>query len=104
MHLKEHWTSFVLNLETEDGEDFAMMLAMGFFEPIVDGYRMALPINLTDATVRAAVLKYAATEDDDFMLHPEHLVSTMPFAEVRLRQDRLRAIEEFQHRPHLGSA
>jgi hypothetical protein len=103
MHLKEHRTSFVLNLETEDGELFAMMLGMGFFEPSPNGYRMALPIGLTTATVRAAVIKFAATQDDDFILHPEHLVSTMPFAEARLRQDRLCAIEEFQHCPHLGS-
>jgi len=105
MCLKEYRTSFVLNLEIqeEDGEDFAMMLAMGFYEPSPDGYRMALPIDLTAATVKAAVLKYAATQDD-FMLHPELLVSTVPFAEARARQDRLSAIEEFEHCPHLGSA
>jgi hypothetical protein len=39
---------------------------------------------------------YALTEDEDFMLHPEHLVTgTMPFAEARAWQDRLRAIDEF---------
>jgi hypothetical protein len=89
MHLKEHGTSFVLNLETEDGELFAMMLGMEFFEPSRDGYRMAIPIGLTTATVRVALLKFAATEDDDFMLHPEHLVTTVPFAEAMMRQDRL---------------
>jgi hypothetical protein len=104
MHLKEHRTSFVLNFETEDGELFAMMLAMGFFERIPHGYRMALPVAVTATTVRAAVLKYAATQDDELMLHPEHLVSTVPAAEARARQHRLRAIEEFQYCGALGSA
>ena len=54
MHLKEHRTSFLLNVDSEDGEPFAMMLAMGFFEPTPDGYRMALPTDLTAATVREA--------------------------------------------------
>jgi hypothetical protein len=36
--------------------------------------------------------------------NPEHLVSTVPFAEARVRQYRLRAIEEFEQCPHLGRA
>jgi hypothetical protein len=57
---------------------------------------MAIPAGVTAATVRAAVLKYAKTEDKDFMLHPKHMVTTMPFADARAWQGRLRAIEEFQ--------
>ena len=57
---------------------------------------MVLPIELTAAKVREAVLKYAKTEDEDFMLHPERIVTaTMSFSEVRAWQDRLRAIDEF---------
>jgi hypothetical protein len=42
-------------------------------------------------------LRYALTEDEDFMLHPERIVTaTMPFAEARAWQDRLRAIDNFQ--------
>ena len=45
---------------------------------------MVLPIELTSAKVREAVLKYAKTEDEDFMLHPERIVTaTMSFSEVR---------------------
>ncbi len=96
MQLKDYRTTFVLDLNSEDGEDFTMMVAMGFFLPIAHRYRMVPPIGLTAAKVRAAVLKYARTEDEDFMLHPEHIVTTtMPLTETRAWQDRLRAVEEF---------
>jgi hypothetical protein len=105
MHLKEYRATFVLDLNSEDGEDFVMMVAMGFFLPTAEGYQMTLPAGLTATTVRAAVLKYAKTEDEDFMLHPEHIVTTMPFAEARAWQDRLRAIDEFHSRvKSLGTA
>jgi len=35
------------------------------------------------------------TEDEFFVLHPEHIVTTMPLAEARAWQDRLRAIDDF---------
>jgi hypothetical protein len=105
MQLKEYRTTFVLDLDSEDGEDFVMMVAMGFFLPTAQRYKMALPAGLTAAAVRAAVLKYAKTEDEDFMLHPENIVTTMPFAEARAWQDRLRAIDEFHSRvKSLGTA
>ena len=54
-------------------------------------YSDAIPI-----VQRQAVLKDAKTEDEDFMLHPERIVTaTMSFSEVRAWQDRLRAIDEF---------
>jgi hypothetical protein len=96
MQLKEYRTTFVLDLNSQDGEDFTMMVGMGFFRPMDQKYRMAVPIGITAGKVRSAVLRYALTEDDDFILHPEHLVTgTMPFAEARAVQDRLRAIDEF---------
>jgi hypothetical protein len=97
MQLKEYRTTFVLDLHTEDGEDFAMMVAMGFFQPLGERYQMKFPIGLSTEKVRSAVLRYALTEDEDFMLHPERIVTgTMTFADAREWQDRLRAIEEFQ--------
>jgi hypothetical protein len=106
MGLKEYRTTFVLELNSEDGEDFTMMVAMGFFLPVGDRYRMALPIGLTAAKVRSAVLRYALTEDENFMLHPERIVTaTMPFAEATAWQDRLRAVEEcHSHCKSLGTA
>jgi hypothetical protein len=93
MGLKEYRTTFVLELNSEDGEDLTMMVAMGFFLPVGDRYRMALPIGLTAAKVRSAVLRYALTEDENFMLHPERIVTaTMPFAEATAWQDRLRRL------------
>ena len=98
MQLKEYRTTFVIHLDSEDGEDFTMMAAMGFFLLNDDKYQMVIPAGLTAARGRAAVLKYAMTEDQDFVLHPEHIVTGMPLAKARACQDRLRAIDEF----HLG--
>ena len=95
MRLREHRTSFVLRLENEEADEFAMMAGMGFFERAGDHYRMAIPSGLTLASVRAAALAYAATEDKEYYLHPEYLVTTMSLAEADTRQRRLLAIDEF---------
>jgi hypothetical protein len=96
MGLKEYRTTLLLELSGEDGEDFTMMFAMGFFRCVGDRYRMALPSSLTAGKVRSAVLRYALTEDRDYALHPGRIViATLSFAEERARQDRLRAVEQF---------
>lgn len=96
MLLKEHLTTFVVGLDSEEAQELAMMVAMGFFTPINRRYQMTVPSRLTAAKVREAILKYAQTESDDSGLHPEYLVTTMSFAEAREWQNRLRAIDEFQ--------
>lgn len=73
-----------------------MMFTMGFFAPTNLGYRMAIPSDLTVAKVRGAILKYAETEDDEYVLHPEYFVNTMPFREARAWQNRLRAVDQFR--------
>ena len=85
----------MLDLYSEDGEDFAMMVTMGFFVPITQRYRMAIPVRLTVEKVKKAILKYAETEDEEYVLHPEYLVNAMSFPEARAWQNRLRAIERF---------
>ena len=50
---------------------------------------------LTSEKVKAAILKFAKTEDDEFMLHPEYLVTAMPLSEATTLQNRLRAIHDF---------
>ena len=97
MQLKGNWTSFVFKIDSEAGEDFAMMAKMGFFVQRNPLYRMTLP-SLTAEKVRAAILTYAKTEDEECMLHPEHLVTTMPFSEAIAHQKRLRATDEFRDR------
>jgi hypothetical protein len=98
MQFREDKTRFVFPVDRdEDGEAFTMMVGMGFFVRKHQSYQMTLPSNLTAERVRAAVLELAKTEDEDYVLHVEYLVSTMPFAEARALQDRLRALEEFHH-------
>jgi hypothetical protein len=91
MRLKSHWTRFVIDIDSEEGEDLAMMFGMGFFVRTHQSYQMTLPSCLTAEKVRAAVVKYAETEDVEHVLHPEYLVTAMPFAEATAR--RLRAVD-----------
>jgi hypothetical protein len=94
MRLKSHGTRFVIDIDSEQGEDLAMMFGMGFFVRKHQSYQMTLPSCLTVEKVRAAVIKYAETEDEEeCVLHPEWLVTTMPFAKATALQDRLRAVD-----------
>jgi hypothetical protein len=95
MQLKEYRTTFLIELNSEDGDDFAMMAEMGFFAQRYPFYQMTLPSSLTLEKVKAAIFNFAKTEDDEFMLHPEHLVTAMPLSEATTLQNRLRAIHDF---------
>ena len=99
MRLKEYRTSFVVGLDSKEGEEFVMMLGMGFFAPINGHYyQMALPSYLTAEEVKGSILRYAETETEDCVLHPEYLVfptSLMSIAQAKAWQDRLRDIDEF---------
>jgi hypothetical protein len=97
MRLRENWTTFVLDVDSEDGDDFTMMTEMGFFVQNGPIYQITLPSSLTSEKVRAAIFKYAKTEDDEFVLHPEYIVNTLPFPEATALQNRLRAINEFRN-------
>jgi len=72
-----------------------MMVTMGFFVPYNERYRMTVPLDLSVTKVKAAILKYAETEDEEYVLHPEFLVNTMSFSEARASQNRLRALDQF---------
>jgi hypothetical protein len=96
MGLREYRTSLMVDLNTEEGESFAMMVAMGFFTFSAPRYQMTIPSHLTEMQVRQAILNFAQTEDAEFMLHPEHLVTSISFAEARAWQDRMRAIGGFR--------
>jgi hypothetical protein len=84
-------------VDSEEGDDFTMMAEMGFFVEDDPIYRMTLPSSPTLEKVRAAIVKSAKTEDDEFMLHPEAIVTTLPFSEATTLQNRLRAIYEFHN-------
>ena len=95
MQLREYLTTFLIELDSIEGDDFAMMAEMGFFAHRNPSYQMTLPYLLTLEKVKAAIFRYAKTEDDEFMLHPEYLVTPMPFSEATTLQHRLRAIHDF---------
>jgi hypothetical protein len=85
-------------------DHFAMMAGMGFFRAVGCHHHMSLPNRLRAIDVRRAILKYAETEDEESMLHPEYLVAAMPLAEARKHQIRLRALHEFPHSAPVGRA
>jgi hypothetical protein len=94
--LRQYKTSLIIALNTEEGESFAMMVAMGFYIFSAPHYQMTIPSHLTEVRVKQAVLNFIQTEDAEFMLHPEHLVSAISFTEARAWQDRICAIDGFR--------
>ena len=66
-------SAFSLNLiDSEWRDNFAFMAATGFFKRTGQHYQMTVPHALTDfQTIARALLRFAATEDNDHYLHPE---------------------------------
>ena len=73
-----------------------MMAEMRFFTQKNALYQMTLPSSLTLEKVKASISNFAATEDVEFILHPEYLVISMSLSEAMAVQYRLRAISNFQ--------
>lgn len=97
MRLSDCFGSFIINFnEDELVEVFVMMTEMGFFFRSGQSYKMAIPADLSLVKVKAAALRYAQTEDDEYILHPEHLVSPMPIDEALQSQIRQLAISNFR--------
>jgi hypothetical protein len=97
--LEQNLASIVvsLNNETEIAE-FAMMVGMGFFVLTGQRYQMVIPTRLTLRKVMKAALRLAKTEAEDQdgldFLHPESIIATMPCAEAKAWQSRLRQMDE----------
>ena len=95
--IEKNLASFIVRLNSEEVtlvEEFAMMVGMGFFILTGQRYQMVIPTRLNMAKVKRSVLKFAQTEDQDSYLHPEYLVATMPHAEGKAWQERLRVMDE----------
>jgi hypothetical protein len=93
--LVKNLVSFVVRLnDEEEGEEFAMMVEMGLFILTGQRYQMVIPTRLNMDRVKRAALKFAKTEDEEYYLHPEYLVATMPYAEAKAWQSRLREMDE----------
>ena len=94
MDLRKQLYSFVIELQSDEGESFAVMTEIGFFKWTGHHYQMAIPRQLTIKTVKDALLRLAATEDEQYVLHPEHLVRGMPLLEAAGWQHWLRELSE----------
>jgi hypothetical protein len=85
-------TCFSLALWDEWGELFTVMTDLGFFRRTGDRYQMTIPTEISGSSIAAALLRLAATEDNEHFLHPERLVTCLskPDAEKwQLRLERL---------------
>jgi hypothetical protein len=95
--LKTNLASIILSLNEEDEtlfEEFAMMAGMGFFVLTGERYQMVIPPQLNMKRVKITALKLAETEDEDFFLHPEYLVASVPYSQAKEWQARLRNMDE----------
>jgi hypothetical protein len=93
--LKQNFVSLVIKMNgDEESEHFAMMIEMGFFVLTGQRYQMVIPRQLTLELVKNAALALAETEDEDSHLHPENIITTMPYTEGKAWQSRLRGMDE----------
>jgi len=93
--LLKNFSTARVRLEPELGDEFTMMVGMGFFVLTGNRYQMTIPPELTIEKIKAAVLDYAETEEG-YAMHPERLLKTMSLAETNDWQLRLRQMDERQ--------
>jgi hypothetical protein len=86
-------TAFPLSVLGEPlGESFVVMTELGFFTQTGSRFQMTVPKAISSEKIKAALLRLANTEDEDFVLHPEYLVHCMNRSDVldwQLRLNRL---------------
>jgi hypothetical protein len=81
---QDNWPAFSFNLfESECYESFAYMAETGFFTRTGQHYQMTQPTALTTETIAQALLKLAATEDEEYHLNPQWLLATMTEEDAR---------------------
>ena len=51
------------------------MVELGFFQLTGNRYQMTYPREVSGSKIETALLRLAATEDHEYSLHPEHLVT-----------------------------
>jgi hypothetical protein len=68
---------FSLGLSEWATEFFAIMVPTGFFTRTGDRYQMTIPKDLKIETIKNSLLQFAATEDSEYDLHPESLLTTV---------------------------
>jgi hypothetical protein len=94
MQLEKALSTSIIPLHSYLGEEFVMLLQMGFFVHTGNRYQMVIPTKVSVSKVKSGLLEYAKTEDDECCLHPEHLVPTISYPEAKAWEDRLRAMDQ----------
>jgi hypothetical protein len=97
--LEQNLASFVVSLNEQSlPKEFAMMIELRFFALTGQRYQMVIPTRLTLRKVMKAALRLVKTEaegeDGVDVLHPEYIITTMPYAEIKAWQSRLRGMDE----------
>jgi hypothetical protein len=92
--LERNLVSFVVRLNETEIEAFAMMVGMGFFSLTGQRYQMVIPTRLTLGKVLRSALRLSKTEDDEYVLHPEDIIATLPYAEAVAWENRLSGMNE----------
>ena len=92
----ENLTCFSLHLWDEWGEIFSVMAELGFFRLTGNRYQMTIPREVTGSRIESALLRLAATEDVEYFLHPEELVTCLTKPEAQKWQLRLERLPWMQ--------
>jgi hypothetical protein len=71
------------------GKDFAVMAEIGFFHRTGNRYQMSVPEDISGSTIEAALLRLAATKDEQEFLHPEQIITCLSKHEIESWQSRL---------------
>jgi hypothetical protein len=90
--LMKNLSCFSLDLWDEWGEIFVVMAKIGFFRQTGNRYQMTIPEDISGSKIEAALLKLAATEDEEYYLHPEHLVPCLSKRETESWQSKLECL------------
>jgi hypothetical protein len=80
----------------DSGEAFSVMAQIGFFRLTGDRYQMTIPQEVSGSRIEAALLRLAATEDEESFLHPEHLVTCLSEADAKTWKHRLERLPWMQ--------
>jgi hypothetical protein len=95
--LADDLTSVIIRLDAEEvelAEELVVMASMGFFILTGARYQMVIPNQLNLKTVKAAALRFAQTEDEEYDLHPEYLVTVISREVAMAWQTRLRDMDD----------
>jgi hypothetical protein len=87
--LMKNLACFTLDLWEEWGEIFTVMAGLGFFRRTGERYQMTLPQEINGPMIEDALLRLAATEDEECYLHAEDLVSCLTKANAHKWHDLL---------------